>query len=303
MAGPEKIPTLEPDLMDKFHFGNVQWQHRTPAQHHLFHINRLEDYIDKLSFPLAPHRKTIFDLLFLTQGTSLRSKGLNQYEIHENQFFFLPAFQITSHENMSKDTEGFFLHFSPELFSDYPHILKPFSFLKFLSNPIVNIPKDDLGPILNIFNRLETIHKDLNKKDLPLIRWYLLALFTEVNRFVEIQDSSSKETAASRLTTKYKDALAQYIYQKQSVKDYAELLHVTPNHLNKCVKSIANKTAQSLLNEMLILEAKSLLRYSGLSISEIAERLCGQTPSNFTRFFKSQTGMSPKAYLELYGAA
>jgi AraC-like DNA-binding protein len=50
---------------------------------------------------------------------------------------------------------------------------------------------------------------------------------------------------------------------------------------------------------MLILEAKSLLKYSNLQIAEIAVKLCNQTPSNFARFFKSQTGVSPKQYLQM----
>jgi AraC-like DNA-binding protein len=48
-----------------------------------------------------------------------------------------------------------------------------------------------------------------------------------------------------------------------------------------------------------ILEAKTLLKYSNLQISEIAVKLSDQTPSNFARFFKTQTGITPKEYLEL----
>jgi AraC family transcriptional regulator, transcriptional activator of pobA len=48
------------------------------------------------------------------------------------------------------------------------------------------------------------------------------------------------------------------------------------------------------------LEAKTLLKFSKLQIAEIAVRLCDQTPSNFARFFKNQTGLTPKQYLELY---
>ena len=299
MSVNKEIPTIQPDLMDNFHFGNIEWRWRLSSQHHLFHINRLEDYVDKLSFPLPPHRKTIYDLIFITKGNSLRSKGLNQYEIQANQFFFLPALQLTSHESMSSDVEGYFLHFSAELFVDYPHILKPFSFLKFLSNPIITVPANHQEPILNIFQRLEKLYQEIQKEDLHLVRWYLLALFTEANRYINVENDLGKDNAASRLTSRFKDALSQHIYEKQSVRAYADLLHVTPNHLNKCVKNTLDKTAQNLLNEMLILEAKSLLKYSDLSIAQIAEQLCGQSPSNFTRFFKSQTGTSPKQFLEI----
>jgi len=291
------IPTIQPTLLDEFHFGNVQWQWQIPAQHHLFHINKLEDYLNKLSFPLPPHRKTVFDLIFLTNGTSLRSKGLNQYQI--KKCFLLPALQLTSHEGMSEDTTGYFLHFSPDLFSDFPNLIKSFSFLQFLAYPIVTIPEHKEIPILNILSRLENIYKTLKKEDLRLVQWYLLALLEEINYFVDNEQTTTKKNAATQLTEQYKDALTQHIYQRQTVQDYAELLFVTPNHLNKSVKSTLNKTAQTLLNEMLILEAKSLLKYSGLSISQIAENLCGRTPSNFSRFFKSQTGLTPKQYLEL----
>lgn len=298
MTSPQEIPTLKPSLSDTFHFGKIDWEWTISEQHHLFHINRIEDYLDKLLFPLPPHRKTTYDLIFLTQGSSLRSKGLNQYKILKSQFFFLPPFQITSHESMSKDAKGFYLHFSPELFSGYPQVLDSFSFLSFLSDPIVAIPQVAQKPILNIFSRLESIYQNLKKDDLSMVSWYLLSMFSEVNRFVEKKEKSSNENAADRLTSKYKDALMQHIYERQQVKDYAEILHVTPNHLNKCTKFSLNKTAQNLLNEMLILEAKSLLKFSELSVSQIAEKLCKQTPSNFSRFFKSQTGLSPKQYLE-----
>lgn len=201
---------------------------------------------------------------------------------------------------MSENAEGFFMHFSPELFSDYPFVLQSFSFLRFLANPIVTVPTNHEDPILNIFQRLEAIYHNLKEDDLKLVSWYILSLLSEVDRFIKEENHLSRENAASRLTARYKDALTQHIYQKKTVREYAEMLHVTPNHLNKCVKSVVNKTAQNLLNEMLVLEAKSLLKYSELSISQIAEQLCNQTPSNFTRFFKSQTGVSPRQYLELH---
>lgn len=295
MKKADQIPTLEIASLDRFHFGNIPW--RYSGKHSVFHINRLEEAKGKLSFPLPPHRKTVYDLLFLTKGESKRSKGLNQYQFHENQFFFLPAFQITSHENMSPDAKGFFLHFAPELFAENPHLLNQFPFLQFNTTPIISIPEKDIPPILNIFERLIVLYEKTEvKKDYKLIRWYLMTLFSEANQHV-LLPSSKPKNSASVLTQQFKDALTQHIYQYRTVREYAQILHVTPNHLNKCVKKTLDKTAQTLLNEMLTLEAKSLLKYSNLSISQVAEQLCGSTPSNFARFFKNQTGLSPKDFV------
>lgn len=298
MKNEKEIPTITPSVLDEFHFRDIEWISYVSEYEHLFHISRLEDYRDKISFPLPAHRKVVYDMIFLKKGVSERSKGLNQYVFRENEIFFLPAFQITSHESLSEDVEGFFIHFSEKLFEDNSYLLKSFSFLGFLAPPIVTIPEDKLEQILYLFERLNTLYYQ-NETDLKLLVSYLCVLLEEINQFgIEAEKPLKKVDAAAQLTERYKNALTQYIQQKQTVNEYAQLLHVTNNYLNRCVKNTINKTAQNLLNEMLILEAKSMLKYSGLSISEIAENLCHRSPSNFARFFKQQTGISPKEYIK-----
>lgn len=297
MPNSTQIPILNPSNLDELHFGNVNWQLPFSEVHHLFHINRLETYRDKIAFPLPPHRKTVYDFVFLTKGTSTRSKGLNQYTFGENEFFFLPAYQITSHEYMSEDAEGYFVHFDTEIFrsASLHRALDNFLFLNFLAKPVITVSSNAQKPILNILNRLEELYFEVPQTDFGLVVFYLLALLTEAKKFVIVEKKLAKNSALY-ISQQYKNALTQHIYQKQSVSEYADLLNVTPNHLNKCVKATTHKTAQDLLNEMLILEAKSLLKYSNLQIAEIAVKLCNQTPSNFARFFKNQTGISPKGY-------
>jgi AraC family transcriptional regulator, transcriptional activator of pobA len=299
MPQAAQIPVLKPNALDDFHFGNIDWHLPFTESHNLFHINRLEGYKDKIAFPLPPHRKTVYDFVFLTKGQSVRSKGLNQYTFCESEFFFLPAYQITSHQFMSADAEGYFVHFDVEIFQhiSLQNTLDRFSFLDFLANPVVQIPSAAQLPFLHILIRLEQLYFETDK-DFSLIVFYLLALFAEVEKFV-VAEKNLKKNSAALLIQQFKNALTQHIYHKQSIVQYADFLNVTPNHLNKCVKSVTNKTAQDLLNEMLIMEAKSLLKYSNLQIAEIAVKLCDQTPSNFARFFKSQTGISPKEYILL----
>jgi len=148
---------------------------------------------------------------------------------------------------------------------------------------------------LNILERILELYENHQEKNNDLIVWYLMTLFTEIKKYTSSTITNAKNSAII-LTQQYKNALIQHIYNYRTVKDFAKLLHVTPNHLNKCVKQTLDKNAQTLLNEMLILEAKSLLKYSDLTISEIAENLFHRTPSNFARFFKNQTGFTPKAY-------
>jgi AraC family transcriptional regulator, transcriptional activator of pobA len=297
----EIIPTLQASDMLSFHSQTIDWQPVvTNPKHDFFHINRLEGFASKIAFPLPPHRKTLHDFIFIKKGFSVRSKGLSSYEFSSGSVFFLPAFQITQHEIMSDDIEGFFCHFDESIFQFLPknYLNENFSFFQYQSMPLIKLSPETQIQVEFILNRLLMLYQGEQFIDKNLIATYLLTLFEE---FKIEQPSQSKKTknAFFDITERYKNALAIHIYQKQSIKGYADLLNVSPNYLNKCTKFSINKTAQELLIEMLILEAKFLLKYSNLQVSEIAVKLCDQTPSNFARFFKSQTGITPKDYLEL----
>ncbi len=295
-----EIPVLTEDKMEDFHFGGGERPSSYSLSSHLFHINRLEDYIDKLTFPLPPHRKLTYDFIFIVKGNSTRSKGLNEFNIKPNQFFFLPPHQITEHSAMSKDVEGFYVHFSSNLFQEagLAKILERFEFLTFLAEPIIEIDNTVKERVVYHLNALLMHYQDYDQKNNLKIVSYVLAILAEADSFY-LQKEKIINTASSYLVQLYKDALSHKIYEFQKVTEYADYLNVSPNHLNKCVKQTTNKTAQELLNEMLILEAKSLLKYSKLQVAEVAVRLCNQNPSNFSRFFKSQTGVRPKAYQSL----
>ena len=94
------------------------------------------------------------------------------------------------------------------------------------------------------------------------------------------------------------NALSQHIYTYHKLSEYAKLLSVSPNYLNKCVKTTTGKSAHDLFNDVVLLETKALLKQSPLSISEIAYKIGKNDPSDFSRFFKAQTGKTPKAYRE-----
>lgn len=296
-----KIPILNPKELTKHHFGDTEWKMDIDHSHHLFHINRLEDIVNKIRFPLQPHRKTVYDFIFLTNGSSTRSKGLEQYQIEKESFFFLPAYQISTHEFMSTDAKGFFCHFDAEIFNKYfPHhtFFEDFSFLHFSGNPIVKVNERLLKDVTFIIERLEYEYINNETKHFDLITTYLLALFTELKQVTKPIDVT-KKNAALKITESYKNLLSQYIYKKQRVVDYASMLSITPDHLNKCVKATIGKSSQELIAEMLLLEAKVLLKQTDLTISEIGFKLSEMNPSDFSRFFKSKTGLTPRQFKQM----
>jgi len=301
MGDKIKIPTLKITEVSTYHDSIVNsLNFISNVKYKDYHINSLEIIKDKANFKVRPHRKTVHDFLFLTKGSAKRSKGLNNIEFKGSAVFFLPAYQITEHSKMSVDAEGFFCHFDESLFDFLPksYLRNRYSFFKLQSNPVIQLSKETTESCESILNRMLKLYKTGEKTRRNLIAFYLLTFFEEVFKEVDIVPKKSKNSFF-RITESYKQALTEHIYEYKQISDYANLLNVTPNYLNKCIKASVNKTAQDLLKEMLVLEAKSLIKYSDLDISEIAVKLCDQTPSNFARFFKKQTGLTPKEYSKM----
>lgn len=209
---------LDPTALGRFLSEDATWRQEilTPL-HSWFQINRIEVFRPHMHFPLAPHRKTVYDFLFLTQGTTDRSKGIDTYTIGANSFFFLPAYQIITSEAMSEDVQGYYCHFDPEIFSKkfiQSDLLNEFSFLKYNGHPVVVIPEETKVYVEQLLMRLEECYRTGRREMLDLIRSYLLALFYELKPYAQLEDISGVDSAA-QLTQRYKEALPQCILGKR----------------------------------------------------------------------------------------
>lgn len=85
--------------------------------------------------------------------------------------------------------------------------------------------------------------------------------------------------------------------REHRVEFYAERLCVTPRYLHQAMVEHWNgKTPKQLIDEQLTAEIKVLLADPSLSVTEIALRLNFVDQSYLSRFFKKNTGLSPKAF-------
>lgn len=77
---------------------------------------------------------------------------------------------------------------------------------------------------------------------------------------------------------------------------FARRLNFTPNYLSSRVKEYSGRTATEWIEESVILEAKTMLKHTDLTIQEIAYKLNFPTQTFFGKYFKRITGLSPKQY-------
>lgn len=96
------------------------------------------------------------------------------------------------------------------------------------------------------------------------------------------------------------DQFLQMVFEKDSIPQgvayYAERLGVTPNYLNKTVKSHTHRTAIDWIEIARLNLAKQLLKDPSQSILDTAIRVGLDDQSYFSRFFKKKTGLTPSEF-------
>jgi AraC-like DNA-binding protein len=81
-----------------------------------------------------------------------------------------------------------------------------------------------------------------------------------------------------------------------SVNKYATLLNITPKYFSSVCKKLSGKTANEIIIEEIIKQAKLLLRDNSLSIKQVADLLNFSNQSHFGTYFHRYTGLSPQQF-------
>lgn len=81
-----------------------------------------------------------------------------------------------------------------------------------------------------------------------------------------------------------------------AVSDYAAHMGLSSSHLTRICCAVLDAPPNTLVRQRRILEAKRLLEYTRLSLSEIAHRSGFRDTAFFSRTFKSLVGVAPNAY-------
>jgi YesN/AraC family two-component response regulator len=124
------------------------------------------------------------------------------------------------------------------------------------------------------------------------------------NLLLDISDKRRKEHGDSMHNATHKEVILErfkslvngHSNEHHSVNWYAEAMMISPDYLSKIIREFEGKSARDLINESIVNNAKFMMRQSDISIKEISEKLHFPDQSSFGRFFKTNTGQSPKDY-------
>ena len=82
----------------------------------------------------------------------------------------------------------------------------------------------------------------------------------------------------------------------RSVSYYADRLFYSPKYLSSTIKEVTGKSPIQIINEHAVKEIKHKLKYTDMSIKEIADYFDFPNPSFFGKYVKTHLGMTPLQY-------
>lgn len=176
-------------------------------------------------------------------------------------------------------------------------------FMRLAYNPLVNLTQEQQEDIERYFDLLENIsnNSDLAHRD-EIVRGLLMSMFYRISDTYEqrpqVLDEKERSVRNRReeYFTKFITLLSENFKRERTVGFYAEQMCVTPKYLSLLIKDFSGKSAAEWIDSYVITEAKTLLRYSTMSIQEVAYELNFSSQSFFGKYFKHLTGMSPSEY-------
>lgn len=104
-----------------------------------------------------------------------------------------------------------------------------------------------------------------------------------------------------RDTTLFRTLVEQQCRTERTVRRYATQLGVSEKRLAQATVRVLGKLPKQVIAERLTLEAKRLLAYTPASSKEIGFALGFDEPTNFSKYFRRQTGLTPNQFRATQG--
>lgn len=271
-----------------------------------FTINAFPEFGHQVPIDSGKFRANYYAFCIIREGQGIHNIDDKSFPISPYSYYFSTPLHLRSFY-MQKQWTGFLITFDEAFLKEFgrSRIVEHFSFLYDEPYPLMNPSKED-------FNQLMTICKSLKYEDQRpgpnqkfIIGHYLNVLLFKTKELLQRQKVlPSPQNNPKFLLTSFKKKvtsnIASVINRENlrilNVSEFAHELNVESNYLSHVIKQETGLSAKSYIDRKILNEAKSLILNTNQTSAEIAHSLSFSDPSNFNRFFKKHTSLTPNQY-------
>ena len=238
------------------------------------------------------------------RGNCELSLNLDSYHVQQRDLIVVAPGAIVQIRKKSEDFRGILIGFSVDFVReiDFQSLIPFYATIR--DNPCLPLSDDSAFMLFDFFTFLgeKARSRHIYKKEIT--QHLMLALFYEISAIYQkrqpelpVRRLSHREDICKRLL----ELVVKHHRDERGVGFYARELCMTPKYLSSLVKRISGKSVFDWINDAVILDAKTLLKSSSMTVQQIADQLNFPNPSFFGRYFKQHTGLTPRQYRQHLG--
>ena len=237
--------------------------------------------------------------MLFTKGKGSHSIDFETFQVRPFQLYFMIPGQVHSW-HFKGEVDGYIVHFNESLLTSFllnSHYLERFHFFNGnIKDCVCQLAADAQPQATNLFEAMLVESENKISGYLDMIRLKLLELFLVVKRNCNADATKRKPVQKLTMIRSFQQLIEKHYRSNRLPKQYADLLYITPNHLNALCNDMLGKSAGDVIRDRVLLEAKRLLTNADLSITQIAYELDFADNSYFNRFFKKYVGITPEDF-------
>lgn len=239
-----------------------------------------------------------------TEGETSVSFNLHEFKLKKDSIFiFTPknVLQVNSQQYFKADVIAISPDFMRRINIDIKNMMP--LFLKFVENPALTLTPEESRSMRGMIAQIERETRGPETHfSFDIVSGLIAATIYKVGDIMyhylaeHPEEQNNSHNRAEEYFKQFTHLLGEHFREERSVGFYARQLCITPKYLTTLIKRISGQSVSEWIDNYVILEAKTLLKYSTMSIQEIAYYLNFPNQSFFGSYFKRNTGMSPSQY-------
>ncbi len=250
------------------------------------------------------HRVKYYKILIITNGIGQHNIDFKKHDFSTGIFVFTAKNQVQSYD-FKPGNSGYIITFSESFLNEtirtHKGLSKTWLYNFHFNKPTVQVVAKEQEYFVTLTER---IFQEFNKKDGlvddEIIQALLNLLLLNSERIKKEELLKSSNLDYCNIFFSFKNLVETKYSATRNATYYADELKISYKHLNNICKQFIKKTAKQFIDDFIVLEAKRCLLTSNMSVKEITKHTGFDESTNFVKYFKKHTKLSPVQFRNRY---
>ena len=245
-------------------------------------------------------------IVICTEGIAQFDYDGQQIRLHKDDLFLYMAHSVVTNFMSSSDFNCRQIWFSRgELWNINKYGEVSLSDLPYLKrHPIMHLTDDDVKLLDDYFQLLCRRMRDSSPVLYSnIVRSLVSTMMLEILSMMRRQEPENTVTTdvhRQRLANEFMRLVEQSDGRIRKVDDFAKQLNITPKYLSTLLKETMNRRPSEMIHFYTLKAIEHRLRYTDMTMQEIANDLNFANASFFGKYFKEHAGMTPLDFRKKY---